>query len=197
MPKMVEVDETELLQSKQLKDHLAALMKNPKSRRKVLEAQKELDPNTAIPELDSTEPALSAVEEMRKDLAAFRKEENDRREKEDADRKTAQLQTSVSAGLAKLRSRGWTDDGIKAVEKIMEDEGILNPEIAANHYEKLHPPPQPATPSGTGSYGFMDMPADDSMADYKKLIEHKGNDDSLVSKMANDVLNEVRGQSRR
>lgn len=188
----IEVDEEQLIADRKLRGYVTALMANPKAKVKVQEAMKIVDPNAPTPELDQATAANEPVLALQKKFDDFvaetktEKAEREKREKIDA------LNTNVKSGLQALRREGWTEEGIKAVEKIMEDQGILDPEIAAAYYEKKNPPPAPMTPGGTGAWNFMDMPSE-GPTDLKKLIETRGESDLVINKLANDALNEVRG----
>jgi len=192
----VEIDEVELLRLKRQDQTVHALMSNPKAKRKILEAYKEQNPNAKIPELEIEEAARKPVEDLSKTVADLQKQlADDKAERE----KTASLDAlngKVEAGLAKLRRAGWTDEGLAEVRKLMDEKGILDPQIAADHYEKQHPPAAPATPSGVGGWNFVEN-VQDSEADLKKLVESKGNNEALADKMAREALQEVRGASRR
>ena len=48
----VEVDELQLQQSNKLRQTVEGWLKHPKAKRKILEAQKLVDPKADIPELD-------------------------------------------------------------------------------------------------------------------------------------------------
>jgi hypothetical protein len=196
MPKMVEIDEVELLQSQKLRDTVAKIMAHPEAALKVEEAYKMVDPKAVTPRLDQAKVAKEPVEAVQKQLddlkASIAKEQSERADAA----KRSELLASVQSGLARLRANGWTDDGIKGVEKIMEEKGILDADIAAAYFEKMHPPQSPVTPGGNSAWNFMDQ-APDGDADLKKLVETKGEHEGLIQKMAFDALNEVRGGSRR
>ena len=169
---------------------------NPKAKRKVLEAYREHDPNARIPELDAEAAAAAPVNELTKTVADLRKEiADDKAEREKKIRLDA-LNGTVEGGMAKLRREGWQDEGLAEVRKIMDEKGILDPEIAAAYYEKQHPPQTPATPSGVGGWNFVEN-VQDGEADLKKLLDSKGNNEALADKMAREALTEVRGASRR
>ena len=72
--------------------------------------------------------------------------------------------------------------------------------IAAAYIEKQNPPQPPAMPGGTGSWNFLDIPAEDKDADNKRLITQtalKESSDSVTDKMARDALNEFRSATAR
>lgn len=196
MPK-IEVDEEEFLTSKRIREALGKIAADPKARVKLQEAHKLVDPTAKTPELDAMAPVNEALTAMQKRIDdAEKKAADEKAEREKAEKLNA-LQSKVSTGLAKLRQDGWTEDGIKAVEKIMEERGIIDPEIAAAYHEKMHPPQNPLVPTGSGAWNFMEMPKDGD-DDLKRLIENKGESAPLLDKMIRDTLTEVRqGTSRR
>lgn len=193
---MPEIDEVELRGLHKLKQTVQTIIANPAAKKLVEQAHKMVDPNALTPALDQekviNEPinaALARMAELQKTI------EDERAERAKADKLNA-VGSKIDTGLAKLRSEGWTEEGITGVRKLMDDNGIIDPEIAASHFEKLHPPQLPSNPSGTGAWNFMEQ-VSDGEADLKKLIETKGESQIHLDKMARDALNEVRGQSRR
>ena len=101
-----------------------------------------------------------------------------------------------SNGIARLRQDKWTDAGITAVEKLMEEKGILDVAIAAKWIESQMPPQNPLAPAGN-SWNFAEMPPEGSNDDFKRLMDSKGEDDSVLRKMSGEALTEVRGGGRR
>ena len=194
----VEVDEVELLRLRKQDQTVQHIWGNPKARRKIQEAVKEADPNMRIPELEIEEAAKAPVMALEKTVADLQKQiADDKAEREKNDKLNA-LNTSVESGFGKLRKSGWTDDGLVEVKKLMEERGIIDPEIAAAYYEKQHPPQVPATPSGVGAWNFGEV-ADDTDAYSKALMASKNaaENDSLVMREAGKALQEIRGAGRR
>lgn len=191
-----EIDEVELLRLQKQDRTVHALMSNPKAKKKIFEAYKEHDPNARIPELEMEEAARAPVVALEKTVSDLQKQiADDKAERE----KTAKLETltgNIDKGKSKLRKDGWTDEGIAAVEKVMEERGILDVEVAAAFYEKQNPPQIPATPRGVGGFNFVES-VQDNEADLKQLLNTKGNSEALADKMAREALNEIRGASRR
>lgn len=194
---MIEVDEAEFARNIKLRDTVAALLADPKARRKVLEAQKIIRPKDPIPELDATAPIEDALSGIKKDFEDFKVAQL--KEKQDADdqKKLDGITAKMERGFDELRQNGVTEEGIAGVRKLMEDEGILNPRIAWDHFSKLHPPTEPTNPAGYGGFNFFDTStgaADDDVM--KKLLDTRGDDDSLLRRMTNTALADVRGQPR-
>lgn len=196
MGRMVEVDEDQLVSDRKLRGYVNALMANPKAKVRVQEAMKIVDPNAPTPELDQANAAAEPVLALQKKFDDFVTETKKEREDRERKEKLDLLDQKVNTGIAALKRDGWTQTGIDAVKKIMEDQGILDVEVAAAYYEKKNPPPAPMTPGGSGAWNFMDMPSEGA-DDLKKMIETRGDSELVINKMANDALNEVRGNARR
>lgn len=189
---MIEVDELEFQNNKQLKELVGKMLKNPEARRRVLEAQKLIDPNVAIPELDAAKPVQDAVAAISEKLDKAIGEIRSEREKEKDEARLNALRSRWTDGQVFLRKHGYNDEGIKKVEEIMEQRGIASHEDAAKIFEFENPPPPPATPAGFGSYNFFAK--DQGGEDFKELIASRGDSESVLRKMTDQAIAEVRGQ---
>lgn len=164
---------------------------NGKNRLAFLKLYKEQYPNAAVPEIDAAAPILSEVAELRK---LFEDKEKEREEKEAAREKTAReasAQDTVSKGRTWLRrDRKLDDDGVTEVEKVMQDLGIPNYEVAFNHW-KASQPPEPATdlPSSYAGRSLDWFRAEADQPDHQLLLK-----DPLAyrSKRMNEILTKVR-----
>ena len=193
----IEVDEEDFRANAKLRETIGAWMKNPTARRKLLEANRAFDPKAEIPELDQPDPFEQRLSPVMEKVTRLEKELADERAAKEQKDSLSALTTRIDRGFEKLRrEERLTAAGEEAVRKLMEEEGITNPEIAWSHFQRLHPPQEVVTPGGGGAWNFMEPPADDQ-ADLKRLIETKGDSAQLVDKMARDALAEIRGQSRR
>lgn len=191
----VEVDEEQVRRDNALRVTVSKILAKPESKALMEQAYKLVDPNAVTPELDARKIVDDRVGKTEATVAELRQQiADDKAAREQADR-MSQLDAKVEKSFSRLRQQGVTEEGIAGVKKIMEDEGIVNPEIAWAHFEKLHPPQNPVAPN-TGSWNFLDQPAEGA-DDLKKLIETRGESNQLVDKMAFEALNEVRGVSRR
>lgn len=160
---IIEVDEAEfkrvqaeLASTKPSKAALDKLGANPKTRAKLLQLMKEDNPALVIPELDAAQPVMEKVSALEKQL----NEERETRAKEKADAEKEARESSVKQTINEARSdmrkRGWTDDGIAGVEKLMQDEGIANYRAAEALFEKNQPKDEPILPSNySRSWDFM------------------------------------------
>jgi len=196
MPKLVEIDETELLRSQQLRATVEKILAHPEGRELVERAHKLVDPNAKTPALDAKKVVTEPIEQVRTELANFIKAQNEANATREAEAKRNELKSRVDSGMAELRSRGWTADGLKAVETLMEEKGLLDPLDAADLYEKRHPPAAPITPSGS-AWNFPDIPTTSDASSYEKaLLESKGQNDLIAEREAMSILNEIRGARR-
>lgn len=196
MAKIVEVDEVELQRSSAARKILEQLAANPQARKKLAEAQKIINPDDPWVKGIEADPNEQRIAALQKELEDFKKSQEERETKKDTETKVAKFAQQREQGIGALRRDGWTDEGIKGVEKIMDEQGILDPAIAAAYFEKMHPPAAPISPTTGSSWNFLDMPKDGA-DDLKKLIESRGDDDALLNKLVNEALTEVRGQPRR
>ena len=84
---LVEVDETELAAHRQVTATMNKLLNNPKTRRQILQAQKDLNPELVIPELEATVAVQGEVSKLAERLDAMAKAQDDERaERVKADR---------------------------------------------------------------------------------------------------------------
>lgn len=193
---MVEIDEAELRRHRTLSQTVSTILSNPKAKRLVQQAHKMVDPKAITPELDQEAVVAEPIDALRKEFSDFAADIKKDREEREKTARISELQTRHTTGIAELRRAGWTEEGIKGVEALMEQKGLLDPMDAAAIFEKQHPPAAPATPSGSGAWNFAEGITDDQ-ADIKKLLDSKGGNDLVVENMARNVLNDVRAQSRR
>jgi hypothetical protein len=196
MPKIVEVDEAEYNQMVALRGVASKIVANPAARRQLEQAHKLVDPNASTPMLDQerlqNEPLTALKTEMQAKIDKLEKEREDEK-RENALTAIAGRQT---ADFAKLRKEGYTDEGIAAVQKLMEDEGITKVNNAVAIFERNNPPQMPSTPQGgmTGtSWGFADV-NDNTDNLIKELIGSKGENNSVTDRMAAQALQDFRGR---
>lgn len=199
MPK-IEIDEAEYNQLTTLQKVAGKIVGNPAARKMLEQAHKLVDPNAATPALDLESQQLAPVKEIEKNLsaeiAALKKE----REDEKREATLAAIAQKQTAGLAQLRRAGYTDEGVAAVQKLMEDKGLLDVEDAVAIFERNHPPAVPVAPGGgmTGErWNFTDHAEGEK--DIAALIANKGDGssaDAAVMRMANSALAEMRGSRR-
>lgn len=177
---MAEIDDATYSQLANLDAFVRRGLANPATRRKLLEVQKTLNPDIAVPELDESDPIRTELKELR---ASIEKDKSEREERAFTD----QLRARWNAGQAFARKRGYSDEGIEALQKFMEDEGLPSHEAAIPYYEQRHPPPVQASSASRWDF-FTDQHNPES--DLKLLYE--GKDELFLDKMIADTLNKVR-----
>ena len=189
----VQIDETELLQYRQLHGAAAAILANPEARKLLHKAQRIVNPNARIPEVEAEERVQAEVGGVREELAKISQQlAADRTEREAAGR-AAELNAGWDRQKADLRRRGFTDEGLAKIEAHAIEQGIPNLRAAANDYIALNPPPEPNAPSGFGGWDFFgEAPEKDEFVE--KMIAAKGDDDSLLNAEIRATLSDIRGQ---
>jgi hypothetical protein len=190
-----EVDEVELQRNRNLRSLLEKVVAHPEARELLERAHKLVDPNAKTPALDAKKVVTEPIEQVRTELANFIKAQNEANEKRESEANRSAIKNKVESGMAALKAKGWTTEGLKAVEALMEEKGLLDPLDAADLYEKRNPPALPATPSG-GSWNFPEIPKDGGDAYEKALLDSKGSNDLIAERQAMEVLNEIRGARR-
>ena len=177
-----EVDDNTYGQLANLDAFVRRGLANPKTRRKLLEVQKTLNPDTAIPELDESDPLRSEIADLRASIAEDKaaREENER---------LGQMRSKWNEGKAFARKKGFTTESLEKLEAFMESEGILTHQAAIPYYQELNPPPVPAQGSGS-RWDFFGPEQGDNGIDMKLLYE--GKDDEFLDKTVRDTLTKVR-----
>lgn len=189
--KTVQITEAEYNESQRLRGQVAKLFGNKKARALVEKAYKELDPTAATPTADELEQANAPIDALRKDFNEFVKAENDRREKEETERKVADFSKKMEEQYAELRAQGYTDEGIAAVKKLVEEKNLFPLDAAAIH-ERNNPPQATVVPTGnSGAWNFMQQP-DDGDKDIKDLIASKGESEPVLGRMISKAINDIR-----
>lgn len=185
----VEIDETQLASFQTMRDFVVRGLSNPKTRKLLKEAERQLYPDQAIPELDARDEVMAAVDERMKALderiAGFDKA---REEREERDRLSA-VQRQWNEGQSKAKAAGYTAEGLEQLEKFMQEKGVFDHEIAIPAFERIHPPAEPATTGNGSSWNFFDIPKD--QPDMQSLLE--GRDEEYLNQMIPTALRDVRG----
>ena len=194
---LIQIEESELLQRQGVVDVLNKMLGNPEARKLVLQARKITEPGVSIPEIDAAAPLNGALNEIRKELQADRAARQKERDEADQQRRLDEFNAGLDRQRTMLRQQGWTEEGLTEVLKHAQERGIPDLEVAAAHYEKLHPPSEPVSPNGaSGSWGFFEeSAAEDTFV--KDMIASQGNNEAALDKEIRLALADVRGQGRR
>ncbi|MDE2103313.1 MAG: hypothetical protein KGL39_39095 [Patescibacteria group bacterium] len=135
----VEVDEDALKQLSSTAALLAKLNADPKSR-KHLEASIKIHHPEVETEEDVRDRLAAPYAEQIKALEA-KLAETTKLFTEDRDsRQARQAEIDTDAAFADLRAKGYTDEGIGEIKKIMVDRKCADPIVAASYFDYTHPP---------------------------------------------------------
>lgn len=190
MPK-IEIEESELADLKRVQGFASAALANPKTRQTMLRVQKELNPDSVIPELDAAEGVLTQVRGVEEKLDALNRKLDERAAKDAEDRVTAEFSRKIASGREYLTKSGYGADGIAKIEALMDAEGIVSYPAAMAYFEKLNPPQAPSDVSRAGR--FNDLSGNDVQAeDFKGLWDSQGQSDTWLDQSIQRVRNEFR-----
>ena len=152
---LIEVDETEYKMAEAARGLMLRAENDPRTRRKIFEILKELNPNATLPPLDQVVDGLSAKQEEA--LAKLAEREAERDGKMNDFLSSQKATREREAEHQKLKAKGWTSEGIERLEHHMVELGIPNYEVAANDWQARQPKDEPASPSagyGKRSWDF-------------------------------------------
>ena len=198
MAKLIEVDEDDLARLRASNAVVAKMMGHPKAAVMVEEARKLVEPDAPTPRLDQAKQRDERYDTLKKEFDEYKAKQADEKAESEKNSKLTALQQRVDAGNARLAQEGWTKDGLKALDEFREKEGIIDPIAAAAYYEKLHGAQvAPATPSSAiGAWDFTQPATQDE--DYaKKLLETRGDNETLAMNQAMKALADFKGTNRR
>jgi len=193
---MIEVDENEFTNNKKLVGLVQSMLKNPESRKRVLEAHKIVDPTVVIPEIDAAKPVEAAVAAVEKRFTDFIAAQEADRKKEREEAQRNEFVSKFEGGRQRLRESGVTDEGLKKVEELMAAHGIVDHDIGWAAFSKLNPEPEPAPPAP--NFGFGGIFADNSKNPdefLKAMHASRGNDEAALDRRIHEVLMETRQQN--
>jgi len=179
-----EISEEQFLAFTSVTGTLQKMLTNPKSREMVLRAQKIVDPNVVIPELDN--PVVAEVDNMKKELDAFKKSQADKEAKTEADSKVKSFTDKWEADMTK---RKYTAEGVKKVEELCQQRGIADIEAGAALFEQLNPPATPID-YGESRFDMFQPPKDDKHM--QELFATKGESNSAMRGLVAETLKEIR-----
>ena len=102
-----EIDETEYASLVGIKRTVDAMLAKPDARKLVLNAQKLVNPNVSIPEIDAAAPVQAEIAETQKTLAEIRKEMADERAARALEKQTEKFERDWEAQKGRLRAEGF------------------------------------------------------------------------------------------
>lgn len=189
-----DIDEAEYLSQQAVVRTVNNMLSNKDARKLLLQARKLAEPNAVIPEIDAAAPVQSELAAIRDELAADKAARAEERRQAEEQRRIAEFTAGWNNQKRALREAGWSSDGIQAIERHAEERGIADLEIAAAHYEKLHPPSDVAQPGVFGARNLFDQqPQDDTFV--KSLLEFRGDNDALLNAEIGAAIKDFRNQA--
>lgn len=194
--KIVEIDESELLNLRGVNEVVGAILANPQSRPLMLRARKIQDPKAPIPEIDAAAPMHHALQAVRNEVAEWRKEQTEREQKREAEEVSRKWTADWERQKQSLREQGWRADGIAEIEKFAIERGVADLELAAAGYEKLHPPSEPVSGNGYGSWDFFTPTEGEQTGFIEKMMASRGDDEGALRAETHKALQEFRSQQQ-
>ena len=189
---MPEVSEEALLQFTKLNSTIKKLLEHPEARTMVLKAQKIVEPNMIIPELDN--PQVKEIEKIKRELEDYKKSQEDARIKAESDEHINRLMKKWNTDKEKLKNKyKYTDEGIKRIEDFCTERGISDIEAGAALFEKVHPP-EDIIDGGNSRLSIFDVPTNEGIA--KELFETKGQNKHVFNGIIKKTLKEIRSGDR-
>lgn len=186
-----EIDEGVLSTLQAGKGFIDKALATPATRKRFLEIFKELNPDTAIPELDAAKPVVDEVAAVSKRVDDFITEQ--KKEREDSARAQAKskIEDEIRQGRKYLKDQGLTDEGVGKVEELMQARGIGDYEAGYLLFMRTQPKAEETLlPAEYGRSWDFSRP-DTTDEDHKMLVNQ--NYRQFVNKKVNETLKEVRG----
>ena len=202
----IEVDETELQNLRAQVGHLSnyekvfkAISGNADSKTLLHAAIKKVSPNTPIPEFDTRAAMHGVSKQLQETVGNATKKIDDFLEGQKKREVENDLTTRVTSGRDFLRRNGMQKEGIEAVEKLMQEEGIASYAAALNHFRVINPPEEMSVPGMQRGIDLVSTGSPISDEEERKLLFAGSNataGDKFVRTMIPKILAEVRGQTR-
>lgn len=184
----VEIDDGQLQGMQRAVALLEKLNQSPKARRHLEQAVKAEFPDIqtqdeqvealAAPYIEKVEAVSKKLEDR---LAAI-----DARERAEQE---AAADNALIASFGRLKSQGYTEEGLAKIATLMTERRIADPEAAAALFDRMNPKPPPETPASWEPQSWnIDQNA---VVDTKALFT---DEDRWADAEVGKVLAEVRGQ---
>jgi hypothetical protein len=138
--------------------------------------------------VESTRDALT------KEMTDIKKLLSDDKAERENEKKLEAFRKQMDAGFDKLRSEGVMEEGLAKVRETMEKDGIADPELAWLKVQRYNPPAEVADPAGSRSWNFFEQAEQSGEDPVAALMESRGKNDAIVSKLARQALKDVRGR---
>lgn len=173
---MAEISDAQLAQYQKAVALLEKIHSNPEDRPVLERLAKKANPNAVTTE-DIARPFIQGLEKQVNELQSWK-----------SNLEKGQEEWSKNEQRLRLKKSGYTEDGLKAIEKIMDDRKIGDYEVAAAYWDKTNPP-KPQAPNGISpmSWDFDQMDEDKEM---NELLFK--NEDRWLDRKSAQIMNEFR-----
>jgi hypothetical protein len=142
--------------------------------------------------LDAAEPLRNELNDVRGSVDELKQMLADQKAEREQEARMAKLNKTWESGRGKLRTGGYTDEGLAEVEKFMEQHGVADHEVAAAAFERMHPPAEPVKAVGGNRFDLFE-PDTRSGEDMQKLFSNP-DDPMVLNGLINNTLRQVRGR---
>jgi hypothetical protein len=170
---MPEIDEATWQAHQQVMRFAQTALADPTKRKTLLAWDEQFNPDKKHPELHAPDPTSEALTAIQADLAKLREETAAEKAARAEAEAQAKLRREWDAGRQIAREAGFTTEGIRAVEELMEKRGIADWEAGLALYNKLNPPAE-VVANGSSNWDLFGPETQES-PDMKGLIEDIAN----------------------
>lgn len=162
------------------------LLADPKTRKQTLKLIKSKFPEASIPEIDAAEPVETELGALSKKFDELKTELLGSHDKFVKDLATKEQDAQILGKFSALKSaRGYTDEGIENIKKLMVDKSIPDPEVAADHFDRVNYKPAPIEPTSWYGTNFIND-KDEGVTSWLS------DPDAMTDKIIGEVLTEAR-----
>lgn len=188
----IEIDETEYKNLQSIAGTMQKMLANPKTRSKIQEAHKIINPDAVIPEIDAVKPVFEKLDAVTAKLGEVEKSLAEERAAAKEEKQRASLEAAWEKSRAKAIQSGYTAEGVEALEKFMIEKGIVDHEVAMPAFERLNPP-QKMIDHGDGRFdAFTGLAPSDDKDEVNLLLN--GQETQFLNKRIGETLKAVRGR---
>lgn len=151
---------------------LHKMLASAETRPEALRLLKKLNPDAVIPEIDAAAPVNAQIDALRKEFSDYREAVEKERKDAEQRRREAEATDTVSKGRTWLRrDKKLDDEGVTSVEKIMQELGVPNYEVAYNHWAAQQPPAPDPLPQSTIGRNLDWFKAEEDQPDHQLMLK--------------------------
>lgn len=193
--------QAELKGARPYKEVLTKLQGSAKTRLPTLRLMKEAYPELVVPEIDAAAPLNAEIAQEREARLALEKRLDDEKAEREKSAREAGYASQIERERERLRQAGYSTEGIKKIEDLMEKENLIHYEAAEALFEKQQPKEDALIPSGYGrNWDLFEPPAEDNDIRAALSPDHAKRGRALqrwTGKAITQALQDVRGTAPR